>query len=351
MKKVLLGICSGLLALQLSSCSEDFKIAAPYKDVTIVYGLLSYGDTAQYIRIQKAYMDENRSALELAKIADSNFYRNLEVHLKTLDGPTVTADVKLEKVDLNAEGYPKEPGTFFTAPNYAYKLRSRDRDTLDQTKKYRLVILNKETGDKDSAETEIITNLPGTGFFPVTEFLRPTYAIDFSNNNAQTKFTLTIPTPTPTAKYFEGYLRFKYVTKEDNVQKDTFFIWRFATTVPVGGSAKLEVPTNQFFPMVKALIPPAKPNQIRYVDSADLYVWAADQNYYNYMVANQIVGGITADQVKPIFTTIQGTDALGLFGSRARRIRYNIPLNDATIDSLKRSIYTRDIGFDGRSDH
>lgn len=351
MKKVLLGICSGLLALQLSSCSEDFEIAAPYKDVTVVYGLLSYGDTAQYIRIQKAYMDENRSALEVAKIADSNFYKNLEVHMKTLNGAVVSSDVILEKVDLNEEGYPKEPGFFFTSPNYAYKLRSRDRDTLDQAKKYRLVILNKETGDKDSAETEIITNLPGTGSFPVTEFLRPTYSIDFAINNTATKFTLTIPNATPTAKYYEGYLRFKYVTREDNVQKDTFFIWRFATAVPIAGSAKLEVPTNQFFPFVKASIPPAKPNQIRYVDSADLYIWAADQNYYNYMVANQVVGGITADQVRPIFTTIQGKDVLGLFGSRARRIKYNVPFNDATIDSLKRNQYTRDIGFDGRSDH
>src|SRR5437764_4127391 len=47
----------------LASCSEDFTVGAPYKAITVVYGIMDVGDTAHYIRIQKAYYDENMSAL------------------------------------------------------------------------------------------------------------------------------------------------------------------------------------------------------------------------------------------------------------------------------------------------
>ena len=47
-----------LCVMQLvSSCSKDFKIDAPYKDITIVYGLLNISDTAHYVIIHKAFLD------------------------------------------------------------------------------------------------------------------------------------------------------------------------------------------------------------------------------------------------------------------------------------------------------
>ena len=79
MKKCLGIFIASMIALGMGSCSEDFDIAAPYKDITVVYGLMNIGEPVQYIRIQKAFLDPNKSALEVAKIPDSNYYRNITV--------------------------------------------------------------------------------------------------------------------------------------------------------------------------------------------------------------------------------------------------------------------------------
>ncbi|MBS1689466.1 MAG: hypothetical protein JSS96_12130, partial [Bacteroidetes bacterium] len=60
-----------------SSCSEKFKVAAPYKSITVAYGLMDMSDTAHYVRIQKAFLDENKSAITMAQNPDSNYFPQL----------------------------------------------------------------------------------------------------------------------------------------------------------------------------------------------------------------------------------------------------------------------------------
>lgn len=353
MRKCLGVFMVSLLALGMSSCSEDFEVAAPYKDITVVYGMMNVGDTAQYIRIQKAFLDENKSALEMATVADSNFFRSIEVRMKEVKNGVANAGVVLPRVDMNLEGFPKPTGTFFNAPNWAYKYKG----TLSPSSVYRLVITNLETGNVDSAETNVIDTTGGTTFNVQPLFSSAKWPLDFSANSTSVKMTQTVGMPSSApAAYFEGYIKVNYVNEENGVQKDTFFIWSFAQGKPIDRgtgimSADLTTTTNTFFSMVKAFIPPARDAQFRYLDSADMYIWAADKNYYNYAIANQITGGITADQVRPNYTTIRGKNVLGMFGSRARRIKYNVPITDATLDTLKKNVNLKPLGFVGRSDH
>src|SRR5690606_21255581 len=126
MKKILFSVLSLAFVFGIQSCSEDFEVTAPYKDVTLVYGLLNMQDTAHYIRIQKAFLDENKNAFDMARQADSSFYResDLEVVMKEIaNGAMVGAPIPLSRVDMNLEGYPKKEGVFFTAPNYGYKFK------------------------------------------------------------------------------------------------------------------------------------------------------------------------------------------------------------------------------------
>ena len=85
MKKLVLSAIGLAVMLGLHSCSEDFEITAPYKDITVAYGILNITDTAHYIRIQKAFLDENKSAIDMAKVADSNFYAQLDVKVKEIN--------------------------------------------------------------------------------------------------------------------------------------------------------------------------------------------------------------------------------------------------------------------------
>src|ERR1044071_7961899 len=77
----------GLTALiALTGCEKDFEVAAPYKDIMLVYGIIDPLDSAHYIRIQKAFLDENKSAIEMSKIPDSSYFSNLAVKIQEYTG-------------------------------------------------------------------------------------------------------------------------------------------------------------------------------------------------------------------------------------------------------------------------
>ena len=61
MRKSLLGIIAALLIL--SSCSEDVDLTAPYKDITVAYGLLDADQDTHWVRIQKAFLGDDNALL------------------------------------------------------------------------------------------------------------------------------------------------------------------------------------------------------------------------------------------------------------------------------------------------
>ena len=122
---------TGLAAmLFLAACSEDFTVSAPYKDITVVYGILNAADSAHYIRIQKGFMDENKSAIQISKEPDSSYYKSINVTMLEYT-PNAVNVLSLNRVDLDAEGadysknQPYNDHQFFTTPHLAYKLKHR----------------------------------------------------------------------------------------------------------------------------------------------------------------------------------------------------------------------------------
>src|ERR1035437_8823834 len=73
--------------LLLSGCSQKFNTAAPYKNVTIIYGYLDMSDTSHYIRIEKAFSDQNKSAYTMVQIPDSSYYEHLNVRMERYEYP------------------------------------------------------------------------------------------------------------------------------------------------------------------------------------------------------------------------------------------------------------------------
>ncbi|MBK7812166.1 MAG: hypothetical protein IPO62_16455 [Saprospiraceae bacterium] len=110
-----------VLCLFLVSCNEDFQVTEEWKDVPVVYGFIDRTDQAHYIRVEKLFVDENKSAVEIAQIADSLYYANAVVSLYSY---RLKTDFQLTRVDGNAEGFQRNPGPFATAPNYLYKIES-----------------------------------------------------------------------------------------------------------------------------------------------------------------------------------------------------------------------------------
>jgi len=77
-------IAAVILSVVFYSCKTDFNVVADWQDISIVYGLLDPTDTAQYIKINKAFLDKNTSALIIAQNPDSLYYQNLDVELLSI---------------------------------------------------------------------------------------------------------------------------------------------------------------------------------------------------------------------------------------------------------------------------
>jgi hypothetical protein len=350
MKQPWLVLLALLTAVGLSSCSEDFEVAAPYKNVTVIWGLLNVEDTAHYIRVQKAFLDDAKSAIDMAKTPDSNYYASLNVVLREISGSTVST-FPLTRVDLAAEGFPKEAGPFFNTPHYAYKLKRQ----LNAGARYRVVVTNAATGSTDSAETGLIsTNRSVFDAFELNQALNPVYKVDFPKQlPANNEFVWNIFRIPSTASYFEGTIRFNYVDKNTltNVQTDKHVDFTFASRPVQGATVKLitEHATLYSFLRESIQLPPA--NVERYMDSCDLTIWAGSTELYTYKLINEAQGGITGDQIKPIYTNVKGTNALGLLASRAKIMRMNVAIGSATMDSLKSNRITSPLNIRGVSDH
>ena len=119
MKKLLLLSLVAILLMFTYSCSNEFELNAPWKDVPVIYGILSKLDTAHYSRVEKAFLDSSTSALEIAQRPDPLYYENPAVLLERFDEDNVVQTLNLVRVDGNLEGYQREDGIclLYTSPS------------------------------------------------------------------------------------------------------------------------------------------------------------------------------------------------------------------------------------------
>ena len=86
-----------LLSTFLYSCETDFDVTSDWEDIAIVYGLLDPTDTAQYIKINKAFLDKSVSALVIAQNPDSLYYKNIVVQLQQFQNSVLKKTIDLVK--------------------------------------------------------------------------------------------------------------------------------------------------------------------------------------------------------------------------------------------------------------
>jgi hypothetical protein len=360
MKKLFLPLLLGA-TLAISSCSEDFEVAAPYKNVTVVYGILDPLDTAHYIRIYKAFLDENKSAIDMSKVADSSYdpAADLVVTMKTFTDEAgknqVGGIVTLTQVEMEKEGFvknfPANEQGFYQAPNKAYKLVM----PLDPYRFYRLVIQNVKTGNVDSSGLVKIVNpdsTKGANRFYINSFTKSGYTIDFSKTMLNTPTYSLIGNVPLNGRFVEGMMRFHYQEKNisTNSTVSKYVDYNFAEYNGTSTQFDLKVENKNIYAYLRDAIGVAPANIERYMDSLDFYIYAANEELYTYREVNLAQGGgIAADQIKPYYTNIKGTNALGILGSRTYRSYFNAAISDVTMDSLQQNSLTQQLNIKGRT--
>lgn len=351
--KLLLTALGITIILGLHSCSEDFTVSAPYRQISVVAGILDRADTAHYIRIQKAFMDENKSAINMSKEPDSSFYSDLTVKLFQYDSAQtkVLDSVSLYRVDMNNEGDaykkldPLNDQQFFSSPNYAYKFTDAGwtkPHVLSPRNWYKMVITNNKDFFSDTSDYVGIVNSDSNrvfdGFF-VPDFVQAQLTISFSRTIPTARYRLFAFMPR-NGRVAEGYIRFHYVEKNvannSIARKSVDYAFDREEGVTKGGTSfELTTLNSNIYGFLVSSIGPAPENVERYLDSCDIYLYAAGPELYYYNSINQgQAGGLTGDNIQPNYTNFKSNNVIGVLGSRGMRIYRNAAIEKVTIDSL-----------------
>ena len=362
MKKsvLLLVAIAGLFCLP--SCSEKFDTAAPYKNITVVYGLLQRSDTAHYIRIQKAYLDNTKSALTMAKDPDSNFYANLEVRVARLNMNTLKQVdyITLNKVDLNNEGYTKQDGVFFNTPNYAYKFTN----DLDPNYIYQLQVINKTTGRVDTGTAPIIDDKTRDYFY--VELIDDTSAtgrsIAFASTNPNSFVEIIGRYRAPDAYNYQGqsspvaliqaFIRFHWV--DSNISTGVKTPASFDMNLGYASSTRnfiYDVKNVDIQSAIKLGMGPAPAYTVRLLDRCELMVYLGTSDFNTYISVQSLQGvGLTGSEIQPTYTNLKGTDVLGLYTSRGFRSGW-VTITDETVAALGNNDALADVKIKGTIYH
>ncbi len=362
MKKIIFPIIAIIALFTLPGCSEKFKIAAPYKDITVVYGFLDMQDTAHYIRIQKAFLSQDKSALVMAQTPDSSFYANLNVKIRRFsftDNVHPIDTIHLNRVNLDLEGYQKEPGSFFTAPNYAYKFTNQ----LNPNYIYRIVITNLTTGKTDSAETPIIDDVTPGKFYVDALDTNAHIFLDFHNTVGNKYFEMQGYFLPPVNFFFhyqsnpvviaQAIVRFNWDDSNIATHQLTPHYYDYNTGYFnfTNNSIDFKIYNNSLYSAIaSALITanPLPPNTARLLNKSEIYVYISTQDFLNYQQNSLTQGtGLTGSEIEPIYSNISGDNAIGLFTSRGMHAS-RITISKETIDSLMQSPILHDANIQGR---
>ncbi len=314
------------------SCSNDFDVAAPWKDIPVVYGLMNIQDATHYIRVEKAFLDPDADAFEQAQIADSLYYDNLTVQLERVSNGQLFT---LTKVDGNLVGLPREDGVFATEPNWLYKIDS-SVIKLQAGETIRLKVDRGDNLPEVTGETVILNKGKLRSPDPNTS---NNFNFDY---NLDTKLSWS---GDPNARIFDAKLIFKFaeITGQQVEEKSIEWIWaRGIRNENNSSEIIVEKKGREFYEFLKNNIE-VKSGVSRVFQGIDVEIVAGGtelEKYVNVALANT---GITGSQEIPTYTNL--SEGKGVFSSVNYLMAKNILLTQRSRDSLRNGFLTKNLNF------
>lgn len=317
-----------LAASLLTSCDNELVVTDTWKDIPVVWGLLSKSDTAHYIRVEKAFLDPTTSALEIAQRPDSLYYEDATVTLTRISSGQVFT---LTRVNGDLEGYPRDSGIFASIPNYLYKIKA-DQLNLVVGEDYKLTVDRNDNKPLVTAETVVLPK-------PVLRNPVPGAMLSFRRNSS---FTIQW-NEIPEAGVYDVLIHFHY--RERSPETGAFYVPKSFEWVVQRNLLDREVKIDdgtEFYTAVKANIA-ENSEATRLFDSLDIIVWAGGKELAQFIEIAQANFGLTSTQDIPTFTNL--SEGVGIFSSRNVSVYSGFQINDQTLDSLRDGSITKDLNF------
>lgn len=370
---VVLGICVSLFTQ--FGCSNEVEVIGLWKDIPVVYGVIDQRDSINYIRIERAYLPPNRSALEVAKIPDSLYFDTAEVDVVmyyiNIHGDTLLWDTPLQYVNLVDEGIIRDSGTFAHNPSYAYKFYSSFSSIFSNNIDYLLKIENHKTGNTFWARTERVdrtnNSLSGPSLITTPSYslapYRPIVWRELNNQGDEVYATLTVEmTPEGFASIYDYKFRFYYKEYEIDNQGnqipstvvDKSVEWKAASDfIPAANNQTKRIINGEAFYqfLASALSDVTGTNTRRCAGYLEVYVDGGSESLMNYIIARQANEGYV-EGLYPSAPYSNVSGGFGVFASSDRIERKDRPsdprlmkMSALTYEHLKESTLTSKLGF------
>lgn len=310
------------------SCTNEFSLIEEPKEIPIIYGIMDLTDTAQYIRVERAFVDGSTSAFDLALDPNNLYYPNAQVNLIRNSDDKV---FNLVQVDGDNEGLPRREGIFAQTPNTLYKIKS-DELNLESGQEFTLSVKRDENAEPVTATTTLVDE---------GNIIRPT-------GNGRIDFSYIVPTKFrwlagDNAVLFDLAMLIHY--QERDISAGTGFERKVAEWRITNGETveEIEVDGRKFYEFMNANLN-VDPNVVRRFLYTDVILYSGGEEMQNYIAVGQANLGITSSQDIPVFTNL--SDGRGLFSSRTRLIKDQIEISPNTLDSLVNGSVTSELNFE-----
>lgn len=317
-----------LSIFSLVACDNTLDLTDEYKDIPIVYAIMSMPSSQQFIRIEKGFIDESISALQIASNPDSLYYMGAIVSIKdNISGN----EFPFSMVDGADHNLPRDPGIFASDPNYLYKSESNFQPQAG--KEYTLQIQRPDNETLVTATTVMVG---------VPNIVRPSQtgaaSLDFSyNQNTILKWN-----GDENSGLYD--LAFNINYRERNIIEGGAFENKSVKWIVRSNydDETYELQGVEFYGAVASLLE-EDPDVVRKFRNLDMILAVGGSEVKEYVRIGQANSGLTSSQDIPVFTNL--TEGRGLFSSRQETMNSSIPITNKTLDSLRNGIYTKHLGF------
>ncbi len=331
-----------VLILAMAACSNEFDVAAPWKEIPVAYAILSPRDTAHYVRVEKAFLDPETDAFQIAQIADSLYYPEnaITVYLQQVDGGQL---FQLHRVDGALEGYPRKEGIFAKQPNWLYKISAAEL-TLVPGKKYRLVIKRTDGQPDITAETTMPNDFR---FVNPNQDLSPPFVAFTLPNTTNVEWRCDA-----NSALFQITFDIQYREENANgslIRRDTL-VWDapFALELNnLGGSANFrgvgQISPTDLYRFLKANIDSVALPPFRYFEDISVTLVGGGKEIKDFQTVSAANLGITGAEVLPSYTNL--SEGYGVFTSKNTLKLNGVKFTNPTVDSISNHALTRHLNF------
>ena len=311
----------GFFLYMLSSCSEKVKLVGNFEDTAVVYGLLDQADSLHYIKINRAFIGPG-NALEIAQIADSSYFTNVDATISEYLNGNLTRSWLLRDTILDN----KDPNGVFYAPEqkvYYFKTMPTGFNGVIQTSTnpqmtslnpqaiYKIDIVINNGAFSVSAETELVRGITSAA---ATQNFNFKFAI---NPGEYTSTGITVSS-TGNSYVLNTQLKMAFYEWQDNTYSEKSFFWNLGEADVLPSSSKIFTANGEtFYDLMKSNCTENSTITKRTFKGVTIKITGGAEELYNFIAVNKPSSGLA--QSKPTYTNLTATNGkrvIGIFSSR-----------------------------------